>query len=529
MTAEASSRAKVFISYARRDGAALAEELVTALEVLGFNGYLDRHDIAAGEDWERRLDTLIREADTVVFVLTPESVHSPRCAWEVRRAVELSKRVVPVVGEAVADAAVPSELQRLNYIYFTQGHSFSRSLGQLADTLRLDIDWIREHTRIGELAQRWLDRKQPEALLLRDEELAAAQSWASRWKAGAPPLTDLQRTYLAACVDAETRRADLERQRNEAMAQANAERADALSQQEHAVRMLKRRTVIAGLGVSGLSLGLGGLALWTLEVRRRAEKAERESFTRAVQVEAGRTDIIGQVVAYAASPGQMAIDSLDASGHSPYTAALLKELGAEHVSLWSALSKTSMEVSRKTNGQQRPFVSSDMNGDIYLRLPSKTRRLKAIVIGVGHYASIQGLSLKGVYRDVDAWAGFLRTNGFDVVLLRDPTRAAVLQAVDEFHIASDLTAAYFRRVGIKLKGAPIASKSTTQPNTLALVFYAGFGFLSGNERYLATTDTLVAAAGTGFEVGSAISVSALERHLRERAAASVVIYDTQFL
>jgi hypothetical protein len=41
----------------------------------------NRHDIAAGEAWETRLGGLIREADTVVFVISPEAIKSERCAW----------------------------------------------------------------------------------------------------------------------------------------------------------------------------------------------------------------------------------------------------------------------------------------------------------------------------------------------------------------------------------------------------------------------------------------------------------------
>ena len=44
----------IFISYARSDSAALAEELVEGLELAGFRPFLDRHDIAAAEDWEAR-------------------------------------------------------------------------------------------------------------------------------------------------------------------------------------------------------------------------------------------------------------------------------------------------------------------------------------------------------------------------------------------------------------------------------------------------------------------------------------------
>jgi hypothetical protein len=97
-------RPKVFISYARSDSAALAEELVTGLELADFEPYLDRHDIAAAEDWEARLGALIQSADTVVFILSPAAVRSERCTWEVERAAGLGKRLIPVQGKPVPEA-----------------------------------------------------------------------------------------------------------------------------------------------------------------------------------------------------------------------------------------------------------------------------------------------------------------------------------------------------------------------------------------------------------------------------------------
>jgi hypothetical protein len=61
----AGERLKVFISYSRKDSASFADELLAGLEVGGFAPFLDRHDIAAGEDWEARLDGLIAQSDTV--------------------------------------------------------------------------------------------------------------------------------------------------------------------------------------------------------------------------------------------------------------------------------------------------------------------------------------------------------------------------------------------------------------------------------------------------------------------------------
>ena len=143
---------RIFISYARSDGTQLAEELVAGLEVAGFRPFLDRQDIAAAEDWESRLGALILGADTVVFILSPAAVKSERCAWEVECATELGKRLIPIQAVPVAEADVPERLRRLNYIEFRTGQSFARPLGELVRSLRQDVAWIREHTRLSEAA-----------------------------------------------------------------------------------------------------------------------------------------------------------------------------------------------------------------------------------------------------------------------------------------------------------------------------------------------------------------------------------------
>jgi hypothetical protein len=47
---------------------------VLGLAACGFAPYSDQHDIAPGEDWQRRLTGLIAEADTVVYVISDLSL-----------------------------------------------------------------------------------------------------------------------------------------------------------------------------------------------------------------------------------------------------------------------------------------------------------------------------------------------------------------------------------------------------------------------------------------------------------------------
>src|SRR3974390_3180368 len=67
------SKAKVFISYSRKD-IAFADRLEGALKTRGFEPLIDRTDIYAFEEWWKRIEALIGQADTVVFVLSPDAV-----------------------------------------------------------------------------------------------------------------------------------------------------------------------------------------------------------------------------------------------------------------------------------------------------------------------------------------------------------------------------------------------------------------------------------------------------------------------
>src|SRR5215510_10649772 len=79
-------RVDVFISYSRED-IDFADQLEAAPRSHKFEVTIDRHGISGGEEWKRRLRVLIRDADTVIFILSPPSAESEICGWEVSEAV----------------------------------------------------------------------------------------------------------------------------------------------------------------------------------------------------------------------------------------------------------------------------------------------------------------------------------------------------------------------------------------------------------------------------------------------------------
>jgi len=198
---------------------------------------------------------LIAQSDAVVFVVSPEAVKSERCVWEVDRTIELSKRLLPVIFKPVPEHDIPEKLSRVQFVRFDSGPGLS----ELAAALRVDLHWIREYTRLGEMAARWDGRGRPESLLLRGDDLDAAKAWMAARKAEAPEITVAQRAFVKASEEAETTRLGKERAQLETIAAE--QRARAQSQRRFACALLV-------LGV----LVLGGLLAAMLQARETAHR-----------------------------------------------------------------------------------------------------------------------------------------------------------------------------------------------------------------------------------------------------------------
>jgi hypothetical protein len=234
----------VFISYSR-DDLSFADQLDAILSVAGFATSIDRHGILGGEDWKRRLGSLIRDADTVVFVLTPASASSDICRWEVEEAVRLGKRIMPVVPRALDGAAPPPRLAELNYIYFypdpkKPDSGFRSGLIELDKALKTDFEWLREHTRYLQRATEWEAGDKPPNRLLSGADIALAKAWAMRRPKEAPELTALHRHFISASEQWEARQQSEVRQRlEEHNRQLQRERDLALQREQEATELRK--------------------------------------------------------------------------------------------------------------------------------------------------------------------------------------------------------------------------------------------------------------------------------------------------
>lgn len=195
---------RVFVSYSRRD-ADFVHDLAAALRDRSYLVDFDRggdalkvdSGIAPTDQWRVRLLDMIAAADTVVFVVSPDSAASDVCDWEIEQAQRLGKRLIPILWRAIDFASATQRLSALN-VTIAFDVDFARGLAGLIQAIDNDVDWLREQSRLTMLARRWDASQRPASQLLRSGEVAAVESWIGRRPASAPPPADVISEFLDA-------------------------------------------------------------------------------------------------------------------------------------------------------------------------------------------------------------------------------------------------------------------------------------------------------------------------------------------
>lgn len=216
--------ADVFISYSRQDQA-FVRLLFGALEVAGQDAWVDWEDIPLTTDWWAEIREGIEEAKAFVFVMTPSSLASHVCTLEVSLALQLHKRIIPVLpapfdtnealeklkarpvdpslkglvgARSLSDIASINwqTLSAINWVQFAN-KDFDVVTRQLLEVLQTDYDHAKTHTRLLQRALEWDRAKRPNTLLLRGDAQREAEAWVRYNADKIPKPSDIHREYVA--------------------------------------------------------------------------------------------------------------------------------------------------------------------------------------------------------------------------------------------------------------------------------------------------------------------------------------------
>jgi TIR domain len=85
----------IFISYPRKR-AAIAHLIKIILDLRGYKTFMDLTELVGG-DWNEQLQNAIKKSDDIVVVIAKECTHSKAMESEIKFALDLGKKIVPVI------------------------------------------------------------------------------------------------------------------------------------------------------------------------------------------------------------------------------------------------------------------------------------------------------------------------------------------------------------------------------------------------------------------------------------------------
>jgi len=106
---------KIFLSYSYSDKQ-WVEQFAIALKKEGIGVWSAFQDIALGENFTERIQSALRASNTLVVLLSPNSVKSRGVFFELGAAIADNKRIIPIVIDDVESGQLPLPLTKYQYM-----------------------------------------------------------------------------------------------------------------------------------------------------------------------------------------------------------------------------------------------------------------------------------------------------------------------------------------------------------------------------------------------------------------------------
>lgn len=260
-------QSSIFISYRRTD-VEFVKRLDQAFRAQGRDVWVDWEDIPpASTDFKEDIIRGIQEADVFIAVLSPDYLESTYCVdLELGYALELQKRIIPVVYRKFDDKPAPNGIGHINWVFFTphagQPNTFDEAFPRLIKAIDVDLGHTRMHTRLTVRALEWDKNDRDNSYLLDGIQIEAAEKWLTEGANQRPRATELQIDYINM-----SRRVALEEQERE------------LTLQRRAINRLR---YLAGVLVTFVVV-VAGLLVVIVNLQREADAARRLANAQLVQ------------------------------------------------------------------------------------------------------------------------------------------------------------------------------------------------------------------------------------------------------
>lgn len=171
--------ADVFTSVVRTDRQ-IRNEVVRELTQRGITCWSRDKNMKKGVEKKLALEAGIEQSDNFFFFVSQASVHDPEALAELQIALDLNKRILPLLVGSIARKEWPETIRKLALVDFTDNESeadFEKDIVDILAILNQDRQYYFDHKRLLVDAMRWQRGAEKNAFLLRGYYLEKAITW----------------------------------------------------------------------------------------------------------------------------------------------------------------------------------------------------------------------------------------------------------------------------------------------------------------------------------------------------------------
>ncbi len=183
-------------------------KLNDSLDSSEIEAWVDWEGIPPSSDWMDEISRAIEGADAFLFVISPDSLASEVCGLELELAIKYNKKLIPILHRDPERGTVMHEkLSSHNWVYLREQDNYDDGISKVLESINVDLDWVRQHTRLLQRAREWEEKNHNNSFLLQGADLEEAE----RWLTGATAqegreVVALQAEYIAVSRTTATKR-----------------------------------------------------------------------------------------------------------------------------------------------------------------------------------------------------------------------------------------------------------------------------------------------------------------------------------
>jgi formylglycine-generating enzyme required for sulfatase activity len=196
-----------FISYGRKDSKDFATKLYNRLTEQGFKIWFDQNDIPLAVNFPKQIKDGIEKSHNFIYLIAPSAVKSKHCRKEIDLAVQLNKRIIPLMHVAPEDCweQMPPVINKLNQLFSRQDKldkgeiEFEAIFADLVEVLTRQANYVEQQTRLLVAALEWQNNHKQTRFLLIGQERQEAVEWLEKhFENEQPPClpTDLHCEFI---------------------------------------------------------------------------------------------------------------------------------------------------------------------------------------------------------------------------------------------------------------------------------------------------------------------------------------------